>query len=181
MPALDLKQFALLAFSHRKLGGQVELAGRIPLSNFPRFSAEKTPDTPAESPIAWSLHSDGQVFQGHPSILLCLRAEIFLVCQRCLEPYLQNLALQRRLVLVQTQAQVDAEPIDKADIDFLVGSDKFDLLDLLEEQLMLNLPLIPKHSSCDPPVLTQMRREFLAAEAPSPFATLASMKQANHC
>jgi uncharacterized protein len=62
---------------------------------------------------------------------------------------------------------------DDCEEDLLVMSPQFDLLNLLEDELLLDLPLVPMHERCPDslPALEQPE-----AVKPNPFAVLAGLK-----
>ena len=61
-------------------------------------------------------------------------------------------AEERQFVLVASEAEADAYPIEDDQQEPLVASQHFDLLELIEDEILLSLPLIPKHpeSACEP-------------------------------
>lgn len=184
MSHLNLHKFNLLAFIRAATQKPDELSGQLLLPELIRLAAEKAPDTPAEMPITWHLGYTPKAqphVQQNPVIELHLEAEIWLVCQRCLQPYLHSLSNLHRFEVVQSEAEADAVAMDDDEKDAVVGSEEFDLLYLIEDELLLNLPLIPHHSSCQHPVLEQLQKEFLSeAEQSSPFAKLAALKEKKH-
>jgi uncharacterized protein len=74
------------------------------------------------------------------------RAE--LVCQRCLQPLHVDLTGESRVGLVETLAQADALPEEVEPV--WVEARKVDLGELVEEELLLALPLVPAHERGDP-------------------------------
>jgi uncharacterized protein len=71
-----------------------------------------------------------------------------LVCQRCLQPLHIKLTGESRVGLVETLAQADALPEDVEPV--WVEARKVDLGELVEEELLLALPLVPAHERGDP-------------------------------
>ena len=47
--------------------------------------------------------------------------------------------------MVTTEAQADEYPIENDQLEPLVISQQFDLLSTIEDEILLSLPLIPKH------------------------------------
>ena len=115
-----------------------------------------------------------------------------LECQRCLAPHLQVLEVKVRYRIVETEAEADAAPLDDDEADVIVGSRQFDLVDLIEEEVLLSLPLVPKHAVC-PAVHDSLLTGVDGGESPSdgdqadevpqvqektnPFAALAALKR----
>lgn len=105
---------------------------------------------------------------------LSASAEVGLVCQRCLAPVTVPLVLTREFRFVATEAQADRED-DEATEDLLVRSRQFDLAALIEDELILALPLVALHPDCQPPA---MPGAPVATEpVVNPFAALASLRR----
>jgi uncharacterized protein len=68
---------------------------------------------------------------------------------------------------------------DEAEEDLLVMAPQFDLLGLLEDELLMALPLVPMHETCPvTPVFSAGDPVVEAAEAkPNPFAVLGQLKK----
>jgi len=83
--------------------------------------------------------------------------------------------------------EADEFPLDDDEVEVIVGSRQFDLVDLIEEELLLSLPLVPKHNVCPeihesllPGAADDEPDEGGAQEAdekPNPFAVLEKLKQ----
>ncbi|NDF49764.1 MAG: hypothetical protein EB116_06720 [Betaproteobacteria bacterium] len=59
---------------------------------------------------------------------------------------------------------------------YVIAHDKhFDLLALVEDELLLALPIVPKHLQCEPPGTSQAVAP-LQSNRPKPFAVLSSLK-----
>ena len=72
------------------------------------------------------------------------------------------------------------EAEDECEEDLLVLSKQFDLRELLEDELLLELPLVPKHDVCPGKVkLASTDEDFKAAltQKPNAFAALGSLKK----
>lgn len=181
MSHLNLHKFNLLAFIRAATNKADEISGQLLLSQLTRLATEKAPDTPVEAPITWHLRYAPEAqphFQKNPIIELALNAEIWLVCQRCLQPYLHSLSNQHRFEVVKSEMEADAAAMDDDEKDAVVGSEEFDLCNLIEDELLLSLPLIPHHLTCQHPVLEQIQKDFLSdEESVSPFAKLAALKE----
>jgi len=82
-----------------------------------------------------------KVVGGVPTGVLRLRAEVVLDCQRCLGPVRRILESTSLLAFVQSE---DA-PVP-ADHDTIAGDpERIDLATLVEDELLLSLPLVPAH------------------------------------
>ena len=99
------------------------------------------------------------------------QADLPLACQRCLGPVVVNLRVDRRFRFVASEAIAEAEDED-CEEDLLVFQKRFDLLDLLEDELLMELPLVPMHPFC-PGVVPRQPDD----PRPHPFSALARLKQ----
>ena len=109
------------------------------------------------------------------------RTAVRLECQRCLDPVDTPLAFERRFLFVADEAAAARLAADQED-DVLVISRSFDLLELVEDELLLALPLVPRHETCPrPPAMNfeadEAEDEPVEAERPNPFAALAALKK----
>lgn len=110
---------------------------------------------------------------------LAVEGAVTLICQRCLENYSQPLAGLSRFVLVDSEAEADAlfeeTGEDDAAPEPLVAARPVDALELMEDELLLALPLVPRHTVCPDSAAT---RRLAEKEQPvSPFAALAPLKK----
>jgi uncharacterized protein len=110
---------------------------------------------------------------GQPALHVKLWGELTLRCQRCLEPMSVKVDAQRDLVFA-----ADADPFvpdeDEDDnTDVIPLAEVGDLQDLLEQELVLSLPMVPHHEGACPAPLAGAG---MGARA-SPFAVLAGNKR----
>ncbi len=119
------------------------------------------------------------VLGGEPEVWLELEgeAEVPLECQRCLQPMKEHLQVQRRFRFVRHEdeaARLDEESED----DVLALPARLDLQALLEDELILALPIVPRHGVCpDPLPLPAADALDEEAPAPNPFAALAALRR----
>lgn len=167
---LDVKAFAL---------EQGELAGQDSLSMHPRLLAEAQGPV-AGRPVVWSARGEirnPQHVQPQVWLHLTARTELPLTCQRCLQPMEASISVDRSFRFVADEATAAAED-DASEEDVLALSRAFDLVELLEDELLMELPTVPRHEVCPEPVrLTAADDDFEAApEKVNPFASLAQLK-----
>ena len=137
---------ALALFDFARVEG--ELHGSVPLSALPRLRELLESDEGA--PVEWTLRGFQRERTGlRPQAMVALRvrAELRLICQRCLQEMTQVIedAVDFRLVIDEppmTLEELEAE--DEA----LPAEDPVDVLELIEDQLILALPLVPMHAVC---------------------------------
>jgi uncharacterized protein len=182
--ALDIYEFAT--------SGR-QAAGALRVSQMPRMLAEVPAEAPARDAVfTWQgegstqpeLQDDG-TDAPQPYLRLAVHGSVWLTCQRCLQPYSQHLDVDATYRIVATEDEADEYPLDDDEVEVIVGSRQFDLIDLIEEELLLSLPLVPKHSVC-PEVHESLLPESDEAEAaeggeqevekPNPFAVLEKLK-----
>jgi uncharacterized protein len=156
----------------------VELQGRWPLAELPRLAADHPADAPAlAGDVAWSARaSTRQGTGGAPQTWLHLSAQAAVLrsCQRCLQPLALPLAVDRDLRFVAGEDAAAALDADSED-DVLALTPQLDLRELVEDELLLALPLVPRHEVCPEPLT------FSAGDvepAGHPFAALAALKPA---
>lgn len=168
---LDVRRFA-------EAGGVVE--GEARLDAFTRLIAE-TGGRGAGSPVQW--RAEGELLNPQhvrPQVWLHLSAQatLPLVCQRCLAPVEVPVEVERSFRFVPDEATASAED-DEAEEDLLAESRSFDLLELVEDELLMDMPAVPRHEVC-PEALPQSagEAEFEAAGTPreNPFAVLGRLK-----
>ena len=159
------------------------LSGEDPLSHYARLSREDL-DGEGKAVVRWQTQGRSEpVAGGAPEIWLDLQAqtELGMQCQRCLEPMRQALAFERSFRFVRDEAT--AEQLDEElEDDVLVWRKDFDLQALVEDELLMELPVAPRHEVCPstPPMQVQTH-DFDAGEQekPNPFAALKALKKNN--
>lgn len=162
-----------------KEAGQLE--GRWPLSGFERLVESAHADARPDEADAVVWQTEGEmrpVRGGAPEVWLHVGAEavVNLECQRCLRPVAVTLAVQRSFRFVpdeETAAQIDADSED----DVLVLTRALDLHELVEDELILALPLVPRHDACPQPLAAPTDVGDVPSERPNPFAALAVLKR----
>lgn len=175
---------------------EVPLDGLSPLSDLPRMAEGVPPEVALDTiePVSWqALGRRVPQRVGEPQRWLDLSAHAHLpwVCQRCLQPVVLPVAFERSIRFVADEslaAELDADMDD----DVLVTSRSFDLLDLVEDELIMASPLVPRHEVCPQPPKMSVSdpgvddeeaddaSEGAGGEAGSrknPFAVLAQLKK----
>lgn len=168
---LDVNAFATAANT---------LAGDTPVSDFERLSAELAePGTDAR--VTWEATGERRAGgDGAPAPWLHLRVEATLpfVCQRCLTPVQLPLTVDRAFRFVADEETAAFED-EASEEDVLVAARDFDLLALIEDELLMEVPATPRHDVCPVPVrLSVADPDFEEAQeaAASPFAALEALR-----
>ena len=158
------------------------LEGSEPATSFPRLMTSVHPDAPPESARAVQWRAQGELRQPRsvePQSWLHLEAQtsMALVCQRCLGPVATELDVDRWFRFVHDEdeaAALDAQTED----DVLAVRGPLDLLGLIEDELLLALPLVPRHEHCPVPLPMAASVELeQEAEPANPFAALEALKR----
>jgi uncharacterized protein len=132
-----------------------------------------------------SVENAGETSKVKPQIWLHLTAHTTLpqTCQRCLAEVGTELEVNRSYRFVADEATAEAQD-DDCEEDLLAISREFNLLELIEDELLMALPLVPMHDVC--PVQPKMAvadadfegdGEAVGAGKPNPFAVLATLKR----
>ena len=173
---LDPQHLDMLSFARDGLS----LQGEGALADWLRLEEEKFGTTLQADPVVW--HLQGRAVPqsgGVDQIWLDLKASVALPmqCQRCLTPVLETVEAERSFRFVADEATAAALD-DEAEEDILVLSRDFDALALIEDELILSLPLVPLHEVCPEKIpMSAVDPEFeSAAERPNPFGVLAGLK-----
>lgn len=168
---LDVKTFA---------EDEGQLSGVDTVGAYARLMAE-TEGRGADRPLAWSAHGElRNPRKVQPEVWLHLQADtvLSLTCQRCLAPVDVPVSVDRSFRFVADEATAESED-EAADEDVLALSRAFDLPALIEDELIMEMPLVPHHDTCPEPVqLSAQDADFQEeAERPNPFAALARLKE----
>jgi len=166
---------------------QGRLSGAASLADFPRLAADAVAQAiAAEAPVAVDWTAQGQMRRdaalddgvARPALWLRAQTRLPLTCQRCLQPVWTEIAVDRHFLFAPDEAQA-AQLDEHAEDDVLALSHSFDLHGLIEDELLLALPLVPRHDVCPHALpLSVQDADFDAAgtEQPHPFAALAALK-----
>ena len=106
------------------------------------------------------------------------RCSVPLLCQRCLTPVDVPLEVERSFRFVADEATAEALD-DETEEDLLATSREFDLHELIEDELLMALPVVPLHDECPIPVVMASSDEDFEAvteEKPNPFAALSALR-----
>lgn len=167
-----------------KHAGQLsmQLAGHDSLVNYERLMQE-TRGLGADYALNWSARFEAQADQaGQPQVWLHLHVAVSLplTCQRCLGGVDVPVQVDRSFRFVETEAQAELED-DESSEDVLVSSREFDLRGLIEDEVLMDLPVVPRHDDC--PVAIKLEAADVDFEdapvKPNPFAVLAGLKGAD--
>ena len=184
MAAREFDPFRLDVEAFAKEGASLD--GHWPLAQLDRLAeaAHAEPDSGADAvadrEVTWQVRGELRALRGGDlQIWLHLNAhtELPLECQRCLKPVVTAVDAERSFLFVRGEdaaAQLDADSED----DVLALTRALDLRELIEDELLLALPLVPRHDVCLSPLPMSAADDEAPAEAPPhPFAGLAALKR----
>ncbi len=162
----------------RKIFAQrANICGTIPVSRFERFcELLASPSGDLKVWLQFSLDDrHRRIVQG------AVETHVNVVCQRCLEKTDIQLKESFKLGIVETEAQIERLP---EDVDpWLTTEAKLVIADILEEQLILAMPIVSYHENACSPVVTSANRDKVQEKASNidnqggnPFAVLIKLK-----
>jgi uncharacterized protein len=132
-------------FALARAGGRCE--GTVPLASCERLAPMLASVTGA---ARWA-------FEGYldakrrPAAMLTVDAPLVLICDRCGDELVFPIEVAGRYRFVQSEEELARLPIDAEDCEPLVGSERFRVVELIEDELILGLPISPRHANCRPP------------------------------
>ena len=171
----------------------VPLVETIPLQNMERLTQEAQALAP-DLMLKWEARAELRPGSGAEEdvwLHLVATTSVPLTCQRCMGTVATPLEIDQWYRFVATEEIAMAED-DESEEDLLVMEPHFDLLAVLEDELLMALPLVPMHEECPVTPVMQVGEEALAGEAgeknqngeespssekPNPFAVLAQLKK----
>ncbi len=134
---------------------------------------------PTEASIQWKAQGLQQIDDQRRKqdvLVLSANAKLSMTCTRCLEPIAVSLAVDRRFWVVKDEATAQLLDADQDEIDVLAASRQFDVMELLEDELLMALPVQPTHDQCDLPE-RKTGLQMPDEGKPNPFAVLAALKK----
>lgn len=165
-----------------------QLDGEIALADLPRLRADlhAQADPAMARPVRWQAHGEARPRRGGtPEHWLHLQVDavVPLECQRCLQPVDEPLQVDRWFRFVETEA-LAADLDDDSEDDVLAQSSAFDLQELIEDELLLAQPVVPRHGTCPQPLPFAADADIDATDTTTasarpahPFAALAALKK----
>jgi uncharacterized protein len=147
-----------------------QASGSYAIQDLNRLSAELVS---SDGELAWNF-SGGRHQIGAPELKLHIQAQVKLICQRCLTPYVETLDSVSNLVLAKSEEQADEleERLNDDSIDVIVVSPEQEYSVLIEDEALLALPVSPRHATCP----DGFKAEIINEKPVSPFAALKKLK-----
>lgn len=142
------------------------IEGEVPVTRFGRL-AESVMEPAGTLAFGFQGERDAE---GRLHVDLWVRGNLILECQRCLEAVQWPCEVENRLLLLRPGEEPPEDELENDAEDALEVDPLTDLLALVEDEVLLALPLVPRHDDCDPPVETGGDEEI------SPFAVLRQLR-----
>ena len=152
-----------------------------PLAEHARLAAEAVVSADQQT-VVWHARGEERTPPGQSTqtwLHVQADASVPLTCQRCLEPVDVALTVDRWFRFVADEATAERED-EESEEDLLVFDKTFDLPALVEDELLMELPLVPRHDTCPrEPDFTAADAEFEQAQQTNaqPFDVLAVLKR----
>lgn len=166
----DFRTFDLTAFIRAKR----ETRGTVLLSELSRVCDELPPDAPSaarQESLSWSARGETRrevrrdapttgraqadaalTTTSHtvsqPYLTLTIHGRSWLECQRCMKAFEFPIDIDTLYKVMDTEEEADAIALDEGEAEVIVGSQAFDLYDLIDEEIVLSYPMVPKHDVC---------------------------------
>ena len=150
-------------------------ASQSPVSDF-RRALEGLPEQKGQI-IQWSVqgHIDSA---GQQFLDIHLSGFVVLTCQRCLQDFDYHIDTTNTVLVVDDELELDVDADDPDAYERILGSTHLNALELVEDELILSIPYVPRHQEC--PQLPQALKdqdEEVEDEKPNPFAVLSQLKK----
>lgn len=145
------------------------LSGNVPIAALGRLSqVSNKADGSLQLHMSFSKADSGlAIMQGNIS------GKLILVCQRCMEPMGYDVNLKSRFYFSRPGLRHDG--IDDADV--IVVEDELDLYALIEDEVLLSLPMITMHIAEECPATDLMAaKDETKLQKQNPFAVLKNIK-----
>lgn len=129
---LDLLRFALS-------GGCLE--GALRADELPRLRGNLTSED-----VAVQYRVTGGLVAGRPVLKMAIDGYVWLTCQRCLELYQERFELRSELPVARDEAELARWEAEDPLLDALVADGRQDVATLVEDEILLGLPVVPRHA-----------------------------------
>jgi len=149
------------------------IGGNIALSSLSRLADyQGAPETQVEV----ELHFYHEIASGNRVVKGSISTELELECQRCLEPLSFPVHTTVNLIMVWSEEQ--AQSLPESHDPWLITEEKMSVPALLEDEILLTLPVVALHDECPAslPVVPEPEGFAQPKAADNPFAVLASLK-----
>ena len=138
------------------------LEGRLGIESLPRLAESGC------SVAVLDFVLNGEINQrGKPGLKLAVSGSVRLQCQRCLDSLHLPVRLEAELEFASSEADIMAADDD---VERVVAGREMSVAALVEDEVLLALPMVPKHEQCS-------AAGWEAVAEPSAFQALAALKK----
>lgn len=142
------------------------LQGELPIASLTRVL-----DLLVDSGGFLSYRVEGRLgSRNRPQLLVQLEGVLSVCCQRCLGGIDYRLKVRSVLEFVNDEEDLTQEEIEDDSKDFLPAQNELDVVVLIEDEIILDLPSAPRHDSCALPETGQ------GSVVVSPFSVLKNFR-----
>lgn len=154
--------------------------GDVPVAEFERLSAHlNSVAQTANTTLALDIRLDKK--DGTVWLIVKAQGALWLDCHRCLEPMSEAVDDQYEMAIVRHERELPA--LEQQGADYVLWSEiaqdgrMLPLFDMIEDELLLSLPLSNTHPDCQ--MAVESVGEIVEEPKENPFAVLASLKSKN--
>ena len=139
------------------------LKGRLGMESLPRLAQSGCSDSVIDFVLSGEINE-----RGKPGLKLAVEGSVRLECQRCLDSLDFPLQLDAQLEFASSEAEITAA---EDEIDRVVAGREMSVAALVEDEVLLALPMVPKHEQCG------AAAGFGGGAKPSAFQALAALRK----
>lgn len=158
---IDVEKFAR---AQDRYVGQLEAAA---------LSRLKGMVNPSSKPLKYEIQG-ALTERREPQIQCTIRGAVYLQCQRCLGDLFLEMKNSSTIIFVESEDKLPLIEDEDESVDYVILPESLDLMALIEEEIILALPLVPRHPEGECKELSAQKDQEQKA---SPFAVLAKLKQ----
>jgi uncharacterized protein len=116
------------------------LRGELRADELPRLRDNLTSED-----VAVQYRLSGGTESGRPVLRLDVSGYVWLTCQRCLELYQERFELRNALPIARDESELARWEEEDPLVDALVAETRLDVVSLVEDEILLSLPVVPRH------------------------------------
>ena len=158
---IDGYVFAIDGYVFAQTGESI--TGRLALAELPRLADSGCRSAEVSFSIVGGMNA-----RGKPSLIVRASGQVQMTCQRCLEPVAEPIDVDSELELSADEVEIATA---EDDVDRVLASEAMNVARLVEDEILLALPMVPKHESCG------VHSGDRPGGQRSPFAGLAALKK----
>ncbi|WP_432785320.1 hypothetical protein AAEX37_02188 [Oligella sp. MSHR50489EDL] len=168
------------------------LIGEAEISHFRRFcsdlptqklATESSDESQEHNRVYWQVDGEQLSSEVYPHgrylLHFFIEADPVVICQRCMKPFRYALRVESTVEVVRSVHQLEevgeSGEVVLDDYEKVVADPYLDILELIEDELILALPFMPSHESCEEG--SALLDEYATPVEESPFAVLKNLKK----